>query len=356
MGGPALHDASGTSSEDDLRDHFRATLLGCAIGDALGFPFGGAAPESLARLPELAEDFRPRPHGRYARGQYTDDTQMTLALAASIAEEGKVDGRAISQRLAQLWRDGIILDARETTTEAIKRVLQGKPWMSSGAEVGRAENCAAVRAAPIGLWHFDQPARVARDAEIQGVITHKDPLALAGAGAIAGAVAFVLSGETPVPKRFTEAVAEIAACQSPVFGGLIRELPKLVKWEIRPAVVAIARMGADPMMPSHYPGISPFVVPSVLLALYAFLREPDDFRGCMRLALRAGGDVDSTCAMAGAISGAYLGMVGLPARLRKGVLHAEVIVEIADLLYARKFHSPKAVSAASVRTAGHRTR
>ena len=102
---------------------------------------------------------------------------------------------------------------------------------------------------------------------------------------------------------------------------------------------------------------SPFVVPSVLLSLYAFLREPDDFRACMRLALRAGGDVDSTCAMAGAISGAYLGMAGLPARLRKGVLHGEVIVEIADLLYARKFHPPRVAAMASpVSTVARRPR
>jgi ADP-ribosylglycohydrolase len=345
-----LHASSGTSRDDDLRDRFRATLLGCAIGDALGFPFEGAAPEALARVPELAEDFRPRPRGRYARGQYTDDTQMTLALAASIAEEGKVDGRAVAQRFAQLWREGIILEASETTTEAIKRVIRGKPWMSSGAEVGNAENCAAVRAAPIGLWHFDRPSKVARDAEIQGVITHKDPRALAGAGAMAAGVALALEGTEPAPRRFCAAVGEAAASQSAEFAELLQELPRLLKWEVRSAVSTIARMGREAGEPGEWPGISSFVVPSVVLALYAFLREPNDFRACMRLALRAGGDVDSTCAMAGALSGAYLGMAGLPARLRRGVLHAEVIVEIADLLFARKFPAPRSHSVARARS------
>ena len=279
------------------------------------------------------------------------------ALAASIAEEGKVDGRAVAQRFAQLWRDGIILEPSETTTEAIKRVLRGKPWMTSGAEVGKSENCAAVRAAPIGLWHCDHFTRVARDAEIQGVITHKDPLALAGAGAIASAVALALEGVPPAPKRFAGLVAESAASQSAEFAEMILELPRLLRWELRPAVAAISRMGLEPGEQNEWPGISSFVVPSVLLALYAFLREPDDFRACMRLALGAGGDVDSTCAMAGAISGAYLGMAGLPARLRKGVLHAEVIIEIADLLFARKFHPPRAtLASARVKAVVHRSR
>jgi ADP-ribosylglycohydrolase len=342
-----LHAPSGHNNDEDLRDRFRATLLGCAIGDALGFPFEGSPPEALSRVPELAEDFRPRPKGRYAKGQYTDDTQMTLALAASIAEEGKVDGRAVAARFAQLWRDGIILEAGETTSDSIKRIIKGKPWMSAGAEIGKAGNGAAMRASPIGLWHCDDPVKVARDAEIQGVITHKDPRALAGGAAIAAAVALALEGAEPSAKRFCALVAEAAHTLSPEFATMLGELPKFLKWEIRSAVTAITRMGLEPGAMPDWPGISPFVVPSVVMSLYAFLREPNDFRAAMRLALRAGGDVDTTAAMTGAISGAYLGMAGLPARLRKGVLHADVIVQIADLLYARKFPAPKVSSHAS---------
>ncbi len=35
-------------------------------------------------------------------------------------------------------------------------------------------------------------------------------------------------------------------------------------------------------------------------------------------------------------------MLGIPARLRKGVLHADVILEIADTLFARKFLAARA--------------
>ena len=329
--------ASGPANPEDLLDKFRATLLGCAVGDALGFPFEGAPPELVARVPELAEDFRPRPRGKYAKGQYTDDTQMTLALAASIAEEGKVDGRAVANRFAALWRDGIILEAGETTSEAMGRVLEGKPWMSTGAEVGLAGNGAAMRASPIGLWNCDDLSKIARDAEVQGVITHKDPRSLAGAAALAAAVAMALEEGEVQPRRFLRFVADAAGAFSPEFSEVIHGLGRLLGWEVRSAVACIARLGLRPEETPDWPGISPFVVPSVAMAIYAFLREPNDFRAALQLALRAGGDVDTTGAMCGALSGAHLGLAGIPARLRKGVLHGEVIVEIADMLYARKF-------------------
>jgi ADP-ribosylglycohydrolase len=346
--------ASGPSSPEELRDRFRATLLGCAIGDALGFPFEGSPPEVVARIPEIAEDFRPRPRGKYAKGQYTDDTQMTLALAASIAEEGRVDGRAVANRFAALWREGIILEAGETTSEAMGRILKGKPWMSAGAEVGLAGNGEAMRASPIGLWNCDDLSKIARDAEVQGVITHKDPRSLAGAAAFAAAVAVALEDGEPQPRRFLTLAAEAANAFSPEFASTVADLGRMLKWELRSAVATIAHLGLQPDESPDWPGISPFVVPSVAMALFAFLREPNDFRAAMQVALRAGGDVDTTGAMVGALSGAHLGMLGIPARLRKGVLHAEVILEIADTLFARKFLAARAEARARVTAKVHR--
>jgi ADP-ribosylglycohydrolase len=209
--------------------------------------------------------------------------------------------------------------------------------MSSGAEVGQAGNGAAMRASPIGLWNWDDPSKIARDAEIQGVITHKDPRAIAGGGALAAAVLAALSDERPLPERFCGFVAEVAGAHSPHFADSVRDVAHMVRWEPRSAIAAISRMGLEPGQSSDWPGISPFVVPSVCMAIWSFLREPEDFRAALRLALLAGGDADTTAAMTGAMSGAHLGMAGIPARLRKGILHAEVIVEIGDRLFARKF-------------------
>lgn len=50
-------------------------------------------------------------------------------------------------------------------------------------------------------------------------------------------------------------------------------------------------------------------------ALYAFLRSPDSFERTLDSAISGGGDTDSTSAFACALSGAYLGVEGIPAAL-----------------------------------------
>lgn len=324
-------------SPPELRDRYRATLLGCAIGDALGFPFEGAPPEAIARVPQIAEDFVARPRGRFQKGRWTDDTQMTLAVAeAIILAAGRVDGRAIAHRLAALWKDGVILCAGQACTESVERLLQGVPWMSAGAPIGNAGNGAAVRAAPLALLNYDDLAKIPRDAEIQGVITHKDRRAQAGGAALAAAVALNLSGERLPADTWCLKVATVVGQMDQGFAREIERLPQLVRCDPASAVPVIARAGLAPLQQSDWPGISPFVIPSVLMAFYAFLKAPDDFRACMTLALRAGGDADSVAAMAGAIAGSHLGCMGLPARLRKGVLDGERLVLIADRLFDLK--------------------
>jgi ADP-ribosylglycohydrolase len=62
-------------------------------------------------------------------------------------------------------------------------------------------------------------------------------------------------------------------------------------------------------------GISAFVTPSLAWSLYAFLRTPDDYWATICTAIGVGGDTDTMAAMAGAMSGARLGVDVLPADL-----------------------------------------
>ncbi|MBI5542818.1 MAG: ADP-ribosylglycohydrolase family protein, partial [Deltaproteobacteria bacterium] len=209
--------------------------------------------------------------------------------------------------------------------------------------IGKAGNGAACRASPLGLFNFDELGRIPRDAELQGVITHKDRRAQAGGAAIAAAVALNL--DEPMPRDiYCFKIAQVVAALDAELAREIERLPQLARFEPASAARVIARAGLPPLQQSDWPGISPFVVPSVLMALYAFLREPEDFRACMNVALRAGGDADSVAAMAGAISGAHLGCMGLPARLRRGVLHADRLAATADRLFDLKMAQRETVA------------
>lgn len=67
-------------------------------------------------------------------------------------------------------------------------------------------------------------------------------------------------------------------------------------------------------------GISGNVVSSVMWAFYCFLTKPSNFLEAITLTISAGGDTDSTAALTGALSGAYLGEEAIPAAF-KNLIH-----------------------------------
>jgi len=203
-----------------------------------------------------------------------------------------------------------------------------------------------MRAAPIGLFFFDNPQMLIQAAHAQGRITHKDPRCSAGAVAISGAVALLLQGKLINPESFISSLADWVVTIEPDFA---TELFKLKKWILIPpeeAVSFISRAGldADYIDEDGWQGISPFVISSVLWSLYSFLRTPDDYWETICTAIAVGGDVDTTAAMAGAISGAYLGIGAVPSHLTnyltdRNTWKFDELVELAHKCYEIKMQS-----------------
>jgi ADP-ribosylglycohydrolase len=108
-------------------------------------------------------------------------------------------------------------------------------------------------------------------------------------------------------------------------------------------VTLITRIGQNPDYPDEWRGISPFVTTSVLWSLYSFLRSPEDYWETVCTAIAVGGDVDTTAAMAGAISGAHLGVNELPRQLSRrvtdrGTWGFDELVELAHLCHRLRTH------------------
>src|SRR5260221_12035881 len=71
----------------ELRDRYRGSLLGLAVGDALGTTLEFSQPGSFAPLEEVVGGgpFALKPR------EWTDDTSMALCLVASLVETHRVD-------------------------------------------------------------------------------------------------------------------------------------------------------------------------------------------------------------------------------------------------------------------------
>jgi ADP-ribosylglycohydrolase len=70
----------------DLQERALGCLLGCAVGDALGAPYEGLWPHQIPDRRWLLDDFAEIEG--YPKGQYTDDTQLTVATVESLVAGG----------------------------------------------------------------------------------------------------------------------------------------------------------------------------------------------------------------------------------------------------------------------------
>jgi ADP-ribosylglycohydrolase len=321
----------------DRQDRYRAALLGLAVGDALGFPLRGVPAASLQRLPTLAEDFSPRPRGRFQKGQFSDDTQLMLAAAESAIAERRIDGRSVAAHFASMWREGVIVFPPRTLADALQRLAEGVPWMSAGASLGVKEPSVLSRGLVAGLWSSGDRNRLSHDAGTLAIVTHKDPLCAAACAAFASALALAFESPSAAPTAVCEAASSAARLHEPGLAEELRYLPRLLTWESPRALEQLRRIGVPAAQLREAEGIPPHVVPVLLVALYASLRVPHDFREAVALVLRAGGEADAAAALCGALMGAHLGTDAIPARLRRNILYAGHLQETADRLHAARY-------------------
>lgn len=317
----------------ELQDRFRAAYLGFAVGDALGFPYRGLPPPSAARGLSLADDFAARPRGRFAKGQFSDDTQVMLAIGESVAKGKRIDGRSAAQHVSWLWQEGVILLPPPSTTSAAEALLRGTPWMSAGAELGVRDASCLSRGVVLGLWCDDAPVRLAHDASVVTVLTHKDPVCAAAASAVARAVQLGLSGEPIEPAAFCEELSRAASGCDAELADEIYYLPRVLGWDADRALAALRRIAVPHAQLEAEPGIPAHVTPVLLSGLYAALKVPHDMRAALNLLLKCGGEVDVAAGVCGAVLGAALGTVAIPARLKKNLLYGEAVTESADRLF-----------------------
>lgn len=318
------------------QEQLRGSLLGQALGDALGFVVEAEPPEvsrtyveQWLRTGRAAE----RGHPDFSFGQYSDDTQLSRELLRSYRESGRWDPAAFAGRIAELFRDQRDVGAGRGTRSAALRLLSGVPWSEAGTPAPYAGNGSAMRAGQLGLL-FSEPVAMGQAAREQSRITHRDSRCAAGAVAVARAVSLAASSGPVDAARFLAEVARAVEPDDKTMAGAILGLQEWASYRPEQAAELVHRRGLDPAHPV-WRGISAYVIPSVIWSLYAFLRSSDDYWESICTAIAVGGDTDTMAAITGAISGARLGPSALPQDLLahltdRGEWGAAELAELAD--------------------------
>lgn len=301
-----------------VQEQFSGSLIGQCLGDALGAVVEGRSPQDCRYYVE--EVVRKGQAGEFGRksfgfGQYTDDSQLARELLQSYVNCGRFDPADYARRIAAIFAENRIVGKGRATEAAALRLAQGQPWQEAGTPPPSAGNGSAMRAGPVGLFFYDQPEKLVQTAYEQGYITHQDRRCSAGAVVIAGAVALALVEQPLNLPGFVQRLSDLAALYDEDFSQQVLKLEEWVRLPVEEAAAQIIAAGKLSGPDDGWWGISPYVVPSVLWSLYAFLKSPEDYWETICTAIIPGGDVDTTAAMAGAISGAYLGLQAIPADL-----------------------------------------
>ena len=329
-----------TNADHVLQSRFRGALLGSAVADALAFPYKDySRPFMQAVLGPLVADFSRHRSGFFPTGQYTDDTQMALAVVEALLECGDVKGQVIAERLVPLWRDHLIVDRSRACTEAMERIVHGEAiWSEAGLGPSCLEGGALSRVIPIGLWDHARTKSIAEDAHAALAVTHGDPRVSAAGAVLAAAIASnVVCGEF-ILGPFLDAVAGAAGRFHGELADAILDFPRVLSQTEFRAVETFNRFAAKAAgeAPCGFDeGIAPSALQTALIVLYRFLKDPFDYEKAVEATLRMGGELTTACALVGAISGALLGDEEVPETLAATVLDAATIRETSDRLFAR---------------------
>jgi ADP-ribosylglycohydrolase len=304
-----------------LRDRVLGCVLGGAVGDALGAPFEGLWSHSIPDADTLLSGYAE--YEGFPRGQYTDDTQLTIATLRSVVRLGRVDPADIARRIARLWRSQMVVGPGGACTAAADRLLAGGHWAESGAAVGQAGNGAAMRTAALGLYFLLQPDELPAAVADVSRITHQDPRSIAGGVAIASAARLLAEQPETDASALCRQVADDIRPYHAVFAEHVAGLPVYLSGERRAALEYVAWSGlGSEQREFEEVIITPYVVSTVLAALWAVATFPLSWPEAVAAAIGLGGDVDTLGAIVGGLIGARLGFSAIPGHLAEGVLDA----------------------------------
>jgi ADP-ribosylglycohydrolase len=277
-------------------DRLTGTLLGIALGDALGLPAEGMSTHSIARRFGRVERF----HLIGRTGFVSDDTEQAALVAQSLARHPDDIERCTRDFRQSLfgWFCRLPWGVGRATIRSCVRI--GLGLTPSG--VLSAGNGAAMRSAIIGAFFFDEPTRRERFARALAEVTHRDPRAVEGALYVAELAAACVSSPPGTRPQFCQERAN-RCVTIPELGDAIAQAK------------ALADRGVSTQEAAALCGTSGFVIHSVSFATFGFLRYGDDPMLALTEVIGAGGDTDSVAAILGGWLGGLHGEAKLPSPL-----------------------------------------
>ncbi len=269
-------------------------FVGGAVGDALGAPFefkAGGLYSSTFPERVVGGVGEMTGGGGWSPGEFTDDTQMAIALAESLVANHGINSADIWERWrawASSAKDVGILTRQALSAESHDGAARAAELSNGGKSAG---NGSVMRNTPIAVFLFDQPLPVVIESAIeQSALTHNDPQAGFGAAIHAAMIC--------------------AGIQGADMFGAIEDALALLPVEARETWGPLL---SDAWSPSDSQLTNGTVWTCLAQAVWA-LRTSSTFEEAVTKAIDLGDDADTVGCVAGSLAGARWGIQAIPSR------------------------------------------
>lgn len=283
-----------------------AVLVGKAVGDSLGMPFEQPRDKVHPGLKGWSFEMLPGIHHQLPAGHWTDDTEMAVALAEVLIDNG--DGSLQPDKIARAyydWSQGTPHGMGGTTRRAMENLAAGKPYHESGVRVSypyEVGSGTAMRCAPLGVVFGGQHS-LDHAAATDAAITHDNKEARAASVVVASCVDAAIRIPRISGARLLEAalMSLVPNYGDTVLYSHIQRVLEMYELQARLTDVYSSLWNTGQVI---------FLVPT---ALFCAARYTGDYQGGVIAAVQGGGDTDTRAAVTGAILGARNGIEGIPA-------------------------------------------
>jgi poly(ADP-ribose) glycohydrolase ARH3 len=308
----------------NMKDKFVGCFLGLTIGDILGAGVEGMPREKIEDEYGEVEDFLDTSRGF---GKYTDDTQMSLALAVSIIDCGKVYASDCSYRYAEFYEPERGYGAG--AAKILEALNKGANHLDTATMIhseGSFGNGGAMRIAPVGLTYRNESDSYLRSGVTEALqCTHVHPEAIDAAVVQAKAIGRLANMEDVSqfkPKEFLKPLLEITQTQT--MKEKLENVLEFIEDDVTDEI-AVEELG-NGVRASE-------AVSCAIFAAAKYYKNPEK---AIINAVGFGGDTDTIGAMTGALMGALHGRDWIPDRWMENIENGEkgrdFIINLAEEL------------------------
>jgi len=295
----------------DLLNRFRGSLLGLAVGDAVGTTVEFKSRGSFEPVTDMTGG---GPFG-LPPGAWTDDTSMALCLATSLLEKNGFDAEDQMGRYWRWYQEGYLssigkcFDIGTTTLNALENFHSlGNPF-SGSTDPKSAGNGSIMRLAPVVMLYYPDLEAILHYSVKSSRTTHAALECLEACQMFGGILYRALLGEN---KRDVLVEKDLLQFTS-------EELKEISYGDyFEKAVSQILGTG--------------YVVRSLEAALWSFWTT-ESYEEAILKAVNLGDDTDTTAAICGQVAGAFYGETGIPKHWLEKLVMREEISSLAERLF-----------------------